>query len=93
MKYLEAVESGKSADEATMQSSQRAARLAMLRMTRGTNSLPWFKDPAYYNGTVKMWKQFEEANGDYETIMLSFLGKADPTLPEHRRLLLETHSV
>lgn len=92
MKYLESVNAGKPADEKTLEGAQDAAYKAVFRLTRGTDELPWFKDLAYYNGTAKMWKQCEDSAGDYELFMLNFLGKGDPTIDDHRRILLETKS-
>lgn len=92
VKYLQAVDSGEPADATTREESQIAAEKSVLRIARGTNSLPWFKDLAYYNGAMKMWQRFEETSGDFESFMLTFLGKADPSIPEHQRIILETKS-
>lgn len=92
IKYLEAVGKGDVADESTETAAKDGAYKSVFRITRGTDSLPWFKDLAYYNGTSKMWRYLENTRGDYEEFMLIFLGKADPARYEHRRILLETSS-
>ncbi len=72
--------------------AKEAAYKNVMRIMRGTDTLPWFKDLAYYNGTARMWKYAEEAAGDPEKFTLLLIGKADITNDTHRRVLMETAS-
>ena len=61
-----------------------------MRVMRGTDDMPWFKDLAYYNGAAETWKHLESIVGDDIEFMLVLLGKANPSNPSHRRIMLET---
>lgn len=63
-----------------------------MRITRGTDELPWFKDLSYFNNTAEMWKYCEAACDDPEQFLFLLMGKIDPTDPLYRRILLESHS-
>lgn len=63
---------------------------AVMRIFRGTDDLPWFKDLAYYNGSSDMWRHLEEIRGDDIKFMFVLLGKADPANITHQRIMLET---
>jgi len=78
-------------DEAVAKERSLAYGAAM-RIFRGTDTLPWFKDLAYYNGADSVWRYLEAHRGDDEYLTLLLLGKADPTNNDHKRVLLETRS-
>lgn len=61
-----------------------------MRIFRGTDDLPWFKDLAYYNGLASQWKYLDEICGDAEQfVYFVTVGKIDPSNPAHRRVALE----
>ena len=66
---------------------------ATMRIMRGTDELPWFKDLSYYNGSAEVWKHLESICGDDTEFLLVLLGKANSGNREHRRILLETATV
>ena len=57
---------------------------------RGTDDLPWFKDLAYYNGAVGVWRHLEAIRGDDTKSMFVLLGKANPADAAHERITYET---
>lgn len=79
--------------EKTIEDARIWAYAATNRITRGTDTLPWFKDLAYNNGWNSMWQHLEKISGDDLQLSLLLLGKSDPTVPAHRRALLETKSI
>lgn len=91
--YLNASEEGEEVTEEKISSAKQATYKSILRMTRGTDKLPWFKDLAYYNGASKMWQYCELASQDPEKFMLLLMGKSDITNDTHRHIMLETKSI
>lgn len=73
--------------------AKTAAYGSTMRIMRGTDELPWFKDLSYYNGAAEVWKHFEAIRGDDTEFMLVLLGKANAGNKAHRRILLETATV
>jgi hypothetical protein len=73
--------------------SRGIAYSSTMRIMRGTDELPWFKDLSYYNGAAEVWKHLESIRGDDIEFMLVLLGKANAANKEHRRILLETATV
>lgn len=83
----------KSDEELTDEKNDKAKESsykAVMRIFRGTDELPWFKDLAYYNGSSDMWRHLEEIRGDDIKFMFVLLGKADPANISHQRVMLET---
>ena len=76
--------------DAMVEKAQSTAYDRLMRVFRGTDELPWFKDLAYYNGTVEMWKHLEAIHGDDIKFLFLLLGKADPSRIEHERIMYET---
>jgi hypothetical protein len=64
----------------------------MFRSVRGTNELPWHVPLNYFNGTHKIWEYIEEHKDSPEMVTLLFLGKIDPTKPNHVRGALDARS-
>lgn len=55
----------------------------MFRSIRGTNELPWHITLNYFNGTHKIWEYIETHKEDPDLVTFLFMGKTDPTNPEH----------
>lgn len=72
-----------------------AAYMTIMRIARGTDGgVAWTKDLAYYNGSMQMWKYFEDNRVDELTLMNAvLLGKGDITNSGHRRIMLNSRSV
>ena len=61
------------------------------RLVRGTNSpVVFLKDLAYFRGSHNAWQYLKSAEGDETAFALMMSGKADPTISNHKRILLET---
>lgn len=70
------------------------AYTTVFRLQRGTNNpVVFLKDLAYFRGNHNAWKYLESAVGDEFAFSLIMLGKADPAISNHKRILLETKSV
>lgn len=85
----------KDGDEVTASQIDSAKSVAYgntMRIMRGTDSLPWFKDLAYYRGTEEVWKYLERIRGDDLQLSLLLQGKVN-TSKQHQRVMLESHSV
>lgn len=80
-------------NEATIKEAQNSAYNSTLRSLRGTDELPWFKDLAYYNGSMEMWRHLEDIRGDDLRFMFVLMGKANPNNIHHRRIMYETKTV
>lgn len=73
--------------------TKNAAYGATMRIFRGTDELPWFKDLSYYNGSVGAWRHLEEIRGDDVQFMFVLMGKADPANSQHVRHIYEARTV
>jgi hypothetical protein len=80
-------------DDDARQDAKQSAYKKMIRIFRGTDTIAWSKDLAYYNGTEKMWRYMEENESDAVAVTLAMLGKADITDIAHRSVLLDTKSI
>jgi len=78
--------------DAACDKAQSSAYGGTMRMFRGTDELPWFKDLAYYNGAVNTWHYLEEIRGDDLRFTFVLLGKNDPSSKAHERIVYETSS-
>lgn len=76
--------------EEAIKKAKQGAYGGTMRILRGTDELPWFKDLAYYNGSVNMWRHLEEIKGDDVKFMFVLMGKANPASSAHERILYET---
>lgn len=85
-------------DEA-MEDARDKAYKTCVRVFRGADTLPWFKDLGYARGKEAAWRYFEDCFGedadgrvevDDQAIMLAFIGRINSTDPVHRRIALET---
>lgn len=75
--------------EEMIQKAKNTAYSATMRSFRGTDSLPWFKDLAYYNGSADMWKYIEKIKEDDIEFSYILQGKVNPSSIKHRRLVYE----
>lgn len=72
--------------------ARNAAYSGTMRIFRGTDDLPWFKDLSYYNGSVDMWRHLEEIRGDDAKFIFVLMGKANPANRQHERSMYETRT-
>ncbi len=92
MRVLEQMdESGEVADE-DIDKARAFAYGNVMRSLRGTDELPWFKDLAYYNGSVEVWKYLDTIKGDDFQLSLLMQGKVS-TSKSHQRIVLESASI
>jgi hypothetical protein len=87
MRYLEKIKDNEDFNEAKADKAKQFIYKKTIRITRGTDSLPWFKDLAYFNGTQKIWDYCKTAYDDPDKIMFLTMGKADITNDSHKRIL------
>ena len=91
LSLLSSIKSDPSEEDITK--AKMSAYGSTMRIMRGTDELPWFKDLSYYNGAAEVWKHLESIRGDDTEFMLVLLGKANAGNKEHRRILLKTATV
>ena len=89
---LEAVGDSGEITDASITKARNTAYGSVMRSMRGTDELPWFKDLAYYNGSIDVWRHLESIKGDDLKFMFVLLGKANPANRAHEQILLETKS-
>lgn len=96
MKLLEDLAEGEIPTDEQILKAKRLAidgpGIATMRIFRGTDELPLFKDLSYYNGSVEVWKYLESIRGDDLQLSLLLAGKIS-TSKEHQRVVLESRSV
>ena len=80
-------------DSTAIEKARLKAYSQTMRIFRGTDELPWFKDLSYYNGTMKMWQHLEAIQGDDIKFMFVLMGKIDPSNIAHERIAYETRTV
>lgn len=83
---------GSDVDEEAVTAARTDAYKTVMRIARGADTLPWFKDLAYYNGTESQWKHMEDIMGDDLRFLFVLLGKGDSTNKEHVRIMYETRT-
>ena len=89
MSTLEKIADGNSdIDQEEAAKQKRLAYLRVQRIERGTDELPLFKDLAYYNGAVNMWKLLDTIRGNTELLTMILYGKQDFSDESHRQILL-----
>jgi hypothetical protein len=87
---LAKVTDGKELTDEIITAAKNAAYSGTMRTMRGTDDLPWFKDLAYFNGAVSIWKHLESIRGDDIKFVFVLMGKSDPTNIDHERVMYET---
>lgn len=80
--------------EDMIDAQKQAAYKTVMRIARGSDGgVAWTKDLAYYNGSMNAWQYFEDKGVDELTLMGAvLLGKGDPTIANHRRVMLDSRS-
>jgi hypothetical protein len=73
-----------------IEKAQKTSYSSVFRTFRGTDTLPWFKDLAYYNGAQETWRHLEEIKGDDLKFSFVLMGKANAADKTHEQLLYET---
>lgn len=88
--FLEKAQEDMSDEQVTaeVEKAKDRAYKQVFRTFRGTDTLPYFKDLTYYNGTMKVWEYLENQGQDINMFLMLLMGKADPTRPKHKRILL-----
>jgi|GEM_PF-726856 len=79
-------------DNEYLDKQKRNAFNFMIRSIRGTNELPWHTVLSYRNGSQIVTDFIEENKRDPELMTLLFLGKIDPTQPNHVRGALDARA-
>lgn len=96
MKLLEELADGEVPTSEQVEKCKRQAidgpGIATIRIFRGTDELPLFKDLSYYNGSVEVWKYLESICDDDLQLNLLLAGKIS-TSKEHQRIILESASL
>jgi len=90
---LSSLKAGSKLTDEAITKSQNASYGATMRIYRGTDSLPLFKDISYYNGARDMWQYLESIQGDELKFMFVLMGRANPANSDDQRLLLETATI
>ncbi|MBC7943301.1 DUF1704 domain-containing protein [Candidatus Saccharibacteria bacterium] len=93
LSVLNTVDDSGEITEAAIAKAKNTAYGSVMRSMRGTDELPWFKDLAYYNGSIDVWRHLETIKGDDLKFMFVLLGKANPANRAHERILLETRTI
>lgn len=88
---LSELKDGEDVTDAQVEAKRGSAYNIVNRVSRGTDELPWFKDLAYYKGSVEIWKYLEEHRGDVEAFLrLTAMGRTNPFDKDQMRLVYET---
>lgn len=85
---LTKIKSGSELTDEQMTEARNVAYVDTDRILRGTGELPLFKDLAYYNGSMNVWKFLESIRGDDFRFTLFMMGKMNTGL-DHLRTILE----
>lgn len=90
---LDKAKNGSDLSDEQISKSRQFAYGSVMRIMRGTDTLPWFKDLAYYNGNAKAWQYIEDNKGDPDAFLnIHAKGKFDPFKDAHMQAVLETRS-
>ena len=89
---LDKLEGDEEVTETMLTDAQKAAYGGVMRIYRGTDELPWYKDLAYYNGSAETWKFLEQIKGDDFRLTLLLMGKVN-TGNNHLQTVLESKTV
>lgn len=90
---LKGVSTDQDISQESIDGAQEKAYKIVRRIARGTDTLPLFKDLAYYHGLIKMWEYVARVKDDETLFQFLLLGKGDPTNEDHMRTMYETKSV
>lgn len=93
LKILEKASAGKKIDNSAIDKAKKWSYRQVQRVFRGSNDLPFFKDLAYYNGSVQMWKFAKENISNprlFDKMLLE--GKSDIFNKDHERLVYQSRT-
>ena len=91
LKLLESLKPDQAPTQAQIDKAKQWAVNTTMRIYRGTDDLPLFKDLCYYNGSKEVWEYLERICGDNLQLSLLLAGKIN-TSKKHQRVILESHS-
>lgn len=91
LKLLESLKPDQVPTQAQIDKAKQWAANTTMRIYRGTDDLPLFKDLCYYNGSKEVWEYLERICGDNLQLSLLLAGKIN-TSKKHQRVILESHS-
>ena len=91
LKLLESLKPDQIPTQAQIDKAKQWAANTTMRIYRGTDDLPLFKDLCYYNGSKEVWEYLEKICGDDLQLSLLLAGKIN-TSKKHQRVILESHS-
>jgi domain of unknown function (DUF1704) len=91
LKLLESLKPDQAPTQAQIDKAKQWAANTTMRIYRGTDDLPLFKDLCYYNGSKEVWEYLERICGDNLQLSLLLAGKIN-TSKKHQRVILESHS-
>jgi len=91
LKLLESLKPDQTPTQAQIDKAKQWAANTTMRIYRGTDDLPLFKDLCYYNGSKEVWEYLERICGDDLQLSLLLAGKIN-TSKKHQRVILESHS-
>ena len=91
LKLLESLKPDQAPTQAQIDKAKQWAANTTMRIYRGTDDLPLFKDLCYYNGSKEVWEYLEKICGDDLQLSLLLAGKIN-TSKKHQRVILESHS-
>ena len=91
LKLLESLKPDQTPTQAQIDKAKQWAANTTMRIYRGTDDLPLFKDLCYYNGSKEVWEYLEKICGDDLQLSLLLAGKIN-TSKKHQRVILESHS-
>lgn len=91
LKLLESLKPDQEPTQAEINKAKQWAANTTMRIYRGTDDLPLFKDLCYYNGSKEVWEYLEKICGDDLQLSLLLAGKIN-TSKKHQRVILESHS-
>ncbi|MDO4660556.1 MAG: DUF1704 domain-containing protein [Candidatus Saccharibacteria bacterium] len=91
LKLLESLKPDQAPTQVQIDKAKQWAANTTMRIYRGTDDLPLFKDLCYYNGSKEVWGYLEKICGDDLQLSLLLAGKIN-TSKKHQRVILESHS-
>ena len=90
LKLLESLKPDQEPTQEEINKAKQWAANTTMRIYRGTDDLPLFKDLCYYNGSKEVWEYLERICGDDLQLSLLLAGKID-TSKKHQGVILESH--
>lgn len=92
LKALEGLQPNEELTQSHVEKAKKWAVNSTMRIYRGTDELPLFKDLCYYNGSKEAWQYLEKIRGDDLQLSLLLAGKMN-TSKQHQQIILESRSI